>query len=466
MSIPLFCKNRKVALMGLGMTGQSLIKYLTKYNISPICWNDAAERREKFEVQGAEIEDLNEPKVWNEIDLLIISPGIPFLYPEPHPVVKLARENSVQIITDIDLFFEHLNAKSNFTGKLKPKIICVTGSNGKSTTTALIHHILKGVSKNVEMGGNIGRPVMDLNLENSDSIKVIELSSYQIEIAGKLDPDIAIFLNFSNDHLIRHGGSGGYFFRKAKLFLVGNPKINIIGIDQKEGRYLANFLEAGNDPRNVVIKISTLGPVSCSKWSVFISNDFIIEVREGKEVFKSDLTKVLKIPGQHNRQNACASFAACRALGLSSKRSFDKIFGFRGLPHRTELIRNFHGIVFVNDSKATNMESVKKSLGTFDNIRWIAGGLKKEGDDINLNSFFSKIEKAYLIGSSAEEFSNSLKGLDHDICEQLDKAVLTAYKEAKPGDTILLAPGCASFDQFKSFEDRGDKFRKLVNGLS
>ena len=326
--------------------------------------------------------------------------------------------------------------------------------------------MLSGMSKKVEMGGNIGRPVMDLNLEDADSIKVIELSSYQIEIAGKLEADIAIFLNFSNDHLTRHGGLGGYFFSKARLFLEGNSKFNIIGIDQKEGRYLANFLEARYDSSRVVIQISTSGPISGSKWSVFILNNFLIEVKAGKEVFRSDLRQVLQIPGQHNKQNACASYAACRALGVSSKNSFKKISGFRGLPHRTELVRKINEIVFVNDSKATNMDSVKKSLSTFSNIRWIAGGLKKDGDNINFKSFFPKIKKAYLIGSSAADFSFSLKGLDHEICNRLDQAVRSAYEEAKAGDTILLAPGCASFDQFESFEDRGDKFRKLVDGLA
>ena len=466
MSIPSLYKNRKVALLGLGLTGHSLIRYLKTCNISPICWDDDVCKRTKFKTKGVELVDLYKSEPWKDIDLLIISPGIHFLYPEPHPVVNMARENSVQITTDIDLFFENLNINSNLKGNSKPKIICITGSNGKSTTTALIHHMLSGMSKKVEMGGNIGRPVMDLNLEDADSIKVIELSSYQIEIAGKLEADIAIFLNFSNDHLTRHGGLGGYFFSKARLFLEGNSKFNIIGIDQKEGRYLANFLEARYDSSRVVIQISTSGPISGSKWSVFILNNFLIEVKAGKELFRSDLTQVLQIPGQHNKQNVCASYAACRALGVSSKNSFKKISGFKGLPHRTELVRKINEIVFVNDSKATNMDSVKKSLSTFSNIRWIAGGLKKDGDNINFKSFFPKIKKAYLIGTSAADFSFSLKGLDHEICNRLDQAVRSAYEEAKAGDTILLAPGCASFDQFESFEERGDKFRKLVNGLS
>ena len=457
--------DKKVALLGLGITGQSLISHLKKFGIDPICWDDEETQREKFKAKGIEIFDPNNPKIWKELDILVISPGIPFLYPEPHSVIKLARENAVQIATDIDLFFDCLEAKSNFEGTARPKVICVTGSNGKSTTTALIHHMLTGMSKDNEMGGNIGRPVMDLNMENPQCIKVIELSSYQLEIATKLQLDIGIFLNLSRDHLTRHGGLGGYFSSKSKLFHQGKPQYSIIGVDQNEGKSLANSLEVNNSFKTSVIQISSMGPVVGSNWAVFISKNFMIEVKSGKEIFRADLAKVLKIPGEHNQQNACAAYAACRALGLNPGQSFRKIGGFEGLPHRTALVRSLDKIIFVNDSKATNLESAKKSLRTFKNIRWIAGGLKKEGDIIDFSTYRSRIKKVYLIGSSSKEFSSSLKGIECEICGELAIAVSNAYRDSNPGDTVLLAPGCASFDQFKNFEERGEEFCKIVNEL-
>ena len=463
--VPPNYKNKRVALLGLGLTGGSLIKHLKSFGIDPICWDDDETKRNAFIGEGLLIEDLNTPNIWKDLDLLIISPGIPFLYPEPHPVVTLARQNAVHITTDIELFFDFLHEKYTDEGALRPTVICVTGSNGKSTTTALIHHILSGMSKDTEMGGNIGKPVMSLNLENPRSIKVIELSSYQIEIAGGLEPDVAIFLNLSNDHLLRHGGLGGYFLTKSKLFHQGNPKFSIVGVDENEGKCLAASLEARKDPISPVIQISIMGPILGADWSVFISNEFIVEIKSGEEIFKSVLQEVLQIPGDHNKQNACAAYAACRALGFSPKNSFEQIRGFKGLPHRTAVVKSLDGIIFINDSKATNVDSVRKSLKTFDNIRWIAGGLKKDGDIIDFNAYFSRIKKAYLIGSAATEFASSLTGLEYEICGELEMAVRSAYEEADEGDTVLLAPGCASFDQFKNFEDRGNKFCKLVENL-
>ena len=458
-------KNKKVAVLGLGLTGVSLINHLQNFGIDSICWDDDETKRKQFVAGHSKLCNLNDPKIWQDLDLLIISPGIPFLYPQPHPVVKLARENSVQVTTDIELFFDFLHSKSTMQGTSRPTVICVTGSNGKSTTTALIHHMLTGMSKDSEMGGNIGTSVMDLKTDNPQSIKVIELSSYQIEISGRLEPDIAIFLNISNDHLERHGGFGGYFLAKSKLFFQGKPKFSIVGIDQKEGKCLANSLEENTNFNTTVIQISVSGPVLGSSWSVFASNQSIVEVKFGREIFRSDISKVLQIPGHHNMQNVCAAYAACRALGSKPKQSIEKIFGFKGLPHRTELVRELDGVTFINDSKATNVDSAKKSLVTFNNIRWIAGGIKKEGNSTNFDSVLPKIKKAYLIGASSSELVSSLGDLEYEICGELEVAVTSAHNDAEIGDTVLLAPACASFDQFKNFEERGEKFCKLVNQL-
>ena len=452
-------KKRTIAILGLGLTGRSIVNYLKKSENELICWDDDPSKRNQFKNKNVRILDLCDPKYWINIDLLLISPGIPYLYPRLHPAVINALENSVRIDNDIGLYFE------NFKNK-KTKFICVTGSNGKSTTAALINHILSQLSNNSQLGGNFGRPVLEFENDYSDNFKVLELSSFQIEIANFLSPDIAIFLNFSKDHLDRHGGIGGYFNSKAGLFYKGMPKFSIINIDQPEGKYLANFLEYDSRFKTKVIHFSSTGIIMKSKWSISLVDNLIIEKKYNKEIFRSNIRNFVNLPGEHNLINACIAYMTCKLLKKEPLKILSKMKNFKGLPHRSAFVRKINNVTFINDSKATNMDSALKSISSFNRIRWIVGGQKKEGDDFNIQPFQKKIKKVYLIGSSSLEFSKLIKGIDYSICINLNKAVQKAFEDSEPGDTILLAPGCASFDQFENFEKRGEKFCELVNGLS
>ncbi len=453
-------KKRTVAVLGLGITGKSIIDYFKNSEIELICWDDDLNKRRQLINQKIKLHNLSDPEIWADIDTLLISPGIPYLYPKAHPAVINALENSVRIDNDIGLFFENMSNKNK-----KPDIICVTGSNGKSTTTSLINHILASISNNSEIGGNIGRPVLELRNDKSKKFNVLELSSYQIEIANFLSPDIAIFLNLSNDHLERHGGIGGYFNAKARLFYSGLPKFSIINIDQPEGRNLANNLEKNRNINTKVIHISSNKTNIKSKWSISLEDDFIVERKDGLETFRHNIRKYVNLPGEHNLMNSCIAFITCKLLQIDSIQILKNIKNFKGLPHRSELVRKINEVTFINDSKATNMDSALKSITTYNRIRWIVGGQKKDGDSMNIESQKKKIKKIYLIGSSAFELSKLFDGMAYSMCYDLDKAVKSAFKDSEPGDTVLFAPGCASFDQFENFEKRGEKFCELVNFL-
>ena len=453
-------KKRTVAVLGLGITGKSIIDYFKNSEIELICWDDDLIKRKQLINQKIRLHNLSDPEIWADIDTLLISPGIPYLYPKAHPAVINALENSVRIDNDIGLFFRNMINKNK-----KPFTICVTGSNGKSTTTSLINHILNSISNNSELGGNIGRPVLELNNNKSIKFNVLELSSYQIEIANFLSPDIAIFLNLSSDHLERHGGIGGYFNAKARLFYYGLPKFSIINIDQPEGRYLANILEKNSNINTQVICLSSNKTNTNFKWSISLEDDFIVERKDGLETFRYNINQYVNLPGEHNLINSCIAFITCKLLKIDSTQILNNMINFKGLPHRAELVRKINEVSFINDSKATNMDSALKSIMTYDRIRWIVGGQKKDGDKVNIESQKKKIKKIYLIGSSSFELSKSFDGMNYSMCINLDNAVERAFKDSEPGDTILFAPGCASFDQFENFEKRGEKFCELVNFL-
>ena len=293
---------------------------------------------------------------------------------------------------------------------------------------------------------------------------VLELSSYQIELARALTPDIAVFTNLSPDHLDRHGGMGGYFAAKRRLFAEGGPDRAVIGVDEAEGRFLANQMAQGpGDDR--VIRISSGQKLDGFGWAVFARKGFLSEWRHGRQVASIDLRGVPGLPGAHNHQNACAAYAAVRPLGLAPKVIEAAFHGFAGLPHRSQLLRTLRGVRYVNDSKATNTDAAAKALQAFPKIRWIAGGLGKEGGIAALGPHLGAVTKAYLIGHSARDFALRLGTTPHEICETLDRAVARAAEEAEPGEVVLLAPAAASFDQYPNFEKRGDHFTALVAAL-
>jgi UDP-N-acetylmuramoylalanine--D-glutamate ligase len=286
----------------------------------------------------------------------------------------------------------------------------------------------------------------------------VELSSYQTELARRLAPDVAVFLNLSPDHLDRHGGLGGYFAAKRRLFEIGAPETAIVGIDEPEGRYLASICE---DP----VLVTAMQRPRGEARAVFMNRNHLTEWRAGRQIAAFDLRGAPALIGRHNHQNACAAWAACRALGLGPRQIEEGFASFPGLAHRLERIGNARGVAFVNDSKATNADAAAKALQSFGRIRWIAGGRPKEGGIEPLRPLFGRVAKAYLIGEAAPAFAATLGQTPHAVCGTLDAAVAAAVAEAEPGDTVLLAPACASFDQFADFEARGEAFRALVRPL-
>lgn len=454
-------EGRKVAVLGLGRSGLATARALLAGGAEPLLWDDAPQSRAAAEAAGFALTDLGRAPALDGVAALIVSPGIPHLYPRPHPVIARALERGVPVDNDIGLFFRSF-ATSDWDGfDLAPRVVCVTGSNGKSTTTALIHHILRQAGRPAQMAGNIGRGVLDIDPARDGEVIVLELSSYQTDLARALTPDIAVFTNLSPDHLDRHGGMGGYFAAKRRLFAEGGPDRAVVGVDEIEGRYLANQLsESADDDR--VIRISSGQKLDGPGWSVFARKGFLSEWRKGRQVASIDLRGITGLPGAHNHQNACAAFAAARALGLGP-RSIEEAFGsFAGLPHRSQLVAERDGVRFVNDSKATNADSAARALQAFAKIRWIAGGLGKEGGIAALEPHLGSVVKAYLIGHSARDFALQIGPVPHEICGTMDRAVARAAAEAQPGEVVLLAPAAASFDQYPDFEKRGEDFMAQV----
>ena len=448
-----------VGVLGLGRSGLATARALAAGGAIPLCWDDNPAARETAEAEGFAVADLT--REMGSLATLVVSPGIPHLYPKPNPVIAAAYEAGVPVDNDIGLFFRSLGQGEWMMHDTPPKVIAITGSNGKSTTTALIHHILEHAGREAQLAGNIGRGVLDIDPPGDGGVVVLELSSYQTDLARALTPDVAVFTNFSPDHLDRHGGIGGYFAAKRRLFAEGGPDRAIIGVDEAEGLYLADQLAvAPADDR--VIRISSARKLTGPGWQVFARKGFLSEYRKGKQVASIDLREVKGLPGAHNHQNACAAFAACRTLGLSPRLIEDAFASFGGLPHRSQRIAEKDGVAYVNDSKATNVDSAAKALQAFHNIRWICGGLEKEGGLGPLLPHTSSVSKAYVIGREAANFAIQLTGIEAEVCTDMETAVARAMAEAQPGDTVLLAPACASFDQYDSFEKRGEDFTNRV----
>ncbi len=474
--IPLeLADKKKFAVLGLGRSGLSAARALQAGGGIPLCWDDDPEKREIAAAQGFRVVDLTHKPNWSrhKISCLIVSPGIPHLYPAPHPAIERAWEAGVPVDNDVGLFFRHFSvsvhrlvlSRRRRYNLSPPVIICITGSNGKSTTTALIQDILVNAGFRAQMGGNIGRGVLDLDPPPRGGAFVLELSSYQLELARSLNPGISVFLNFSPDHYDRHGGRGGYLAAKARLFTDGAPHHAVIGVDEPEGRFLA-----GRWGRQSLSRISLRTELSHSGVSV-IDGQLVERDAEGEVQARVDLTTLPTLKGEHNFQNCAAAWAVCRVLGLSSDDILAGMQNFAGLPHRTEVLGRMANVLFVNDSKATNIASTRYALSAFDDIFWIAGGQAKAGESLEaLRPYYDRVQRAYLIGEAARDFAAILDGeVPYCLCDTLERAVSEATRDALQSKlrapVVLLSPACASFDQFQDFAQRGDRFRELVADL-
>mgnify|MGYP003631314574 CR=1 FL=1 len=456
--------GKTVAVLGFGRSGRTAALALIEGGAHPVVWDDGQAARDAAEADGFDLRDLTKSGAFEGVACLIVSPGIPHLYPEPNPVISKAWAAGVPVDNDIGLFFQSYATDEWGGFNTIPKVIAVTGSNGKSTTSALIHHIVLENGRAAQLAGNIGRGVLDIEPAHDGEVVVLELSSYQTDLARSLTPDVALLTNISPDHLDRHAGLGGYFAAKRRLFAEGGPDRAVIGVDEIEGQFLANQMSEGQaDDR--VIRISSGQKLETLGWTVFARKGFLSEYRKGRQVASIDLRSIKGLPGAHNHQNACAAYAACRTLGFSPKGIEAAMHAFGGLPHRSQLVGEKNGVCFVNDSKATNVDSAAKALQAFGQIRWVCGGLQKEGGLGGLLPHLGAVQKAYVIGREAEDFARQLVGVETLVCTTMKAAVAAAAADARPGDVVLLAPACASFDQYDNFEQRGDDFMAQVHAV-
>ncbi|MEQ9333706.1 UDP-N-acetylmuramoyl-L-alanine--D-glutamate ligase [Thalassobaculum sp.] len=451
-----FARDHVYAVMGLGKSGAVAARALAAAGASVLAWDDSAERRAALDsTPGVTVADLAARGLAG-VDALVLSPGIPHTHPEPHPVAAAAKAAGVPIIGDVELLLRALPDR---------RLVAITGTNGKSTTTALIGHVLAGAGVPVEVGGNLGRPALEFDDPGADGVIVLELSSYQLELTPSLAPTVAVWLNVTPDHIDRHGDLAGYVAAKRRIFAHQTPSgLAVIGCDDAISRDVAERLR--RDGRRVV-DVSGEGPVV---GGVYAEDGELVDARSGRPETVLVLAEAPALPGDHNAQNAAAAYAACAALGLRQQAIADGIRGFPGLAHRQERVAAADGVLYVNDSKATNADAAARALACYSAIYWIAGGRGKEGGVSSLAPYFPRIRKAYLIGESAGSFARQIgDGCPTALCRTLEMAVRQAHLDARadgrPDAVVLLSPAAASFDQFPNFEARGDRFRALVQDL-
>ncbi len=456
--VPTF-EGKDVAVFGLARSGIAAARALMAGGARVCAWDDNEAARKAAEAAGVPLVDLNR-RDWQNFSALVLSPGIPYRFPEPHRIVRMAQLVGVPVIGDMELFARAVNALKEYE---RPRIVGITGTNGKSTTTALIGHILKQAGKDVRVGGNIGVGVLDLEKLHGGAIYVLELSSYQLDLVETLKCDVAVMLNISPDHLNRHGGMDGYVQAKRRIFRNQGPNDTaVVGVDDTRSQVMCTQLSAEGIRRVV--------PVSAEYGlgrGVSVLDGKVCDSMMNRSMEVRDIATARALPGRHNHQNAAAAYAACRALGLEPADIIRGIMSFPGLAHRLETIGEIDSVRFINDSKATNAQATEQALRAFPKCYWIVGGRPKEEGIDDLAPFFPGLKRAYLIGESTEAFARTLAGkADFVKSRTLDVAIEAAFADARAsgekGAVILFSPACASFDQFRDFEHRGDTFRALA----
>lgn len=446
-----------VAVLGLGRAGLASARALMRGGAIVWAWDDRKSARDQATVAGVPLVDL-ETCNWRELTTLVLAPGVPLHFPMPHPVVVKAREAGCEIIGEVELL-ARTDRGATFIG--------ITGTNGKSTTTALIGHIFGFAGRSSAFGGNLGQPALDLERQGGDGAYILEMSSYQLDLTTSTRFDTAILLNISPDHLERHGSLDGYVRAKKSIFArQTEDDWAIVGVDDEISAGI--FGELTNDGSRRVVGVSSTKRVP---GGVYCVEGKLVDELDGTPRPVADLTSVRTLPGAHNWQNAAAAYAAARSRGLRAETIVQAIATYPGLPHRQEEIEGPDGIRYVNDSKATNVDAAVRALMSYDDIYWIAGGRAKEGGFDGLELGIGRIRHALLIGEATEALASYLeRRVPYSRTVTLDAAVRQARSIAMEQDAdnpvILLSPACASFDQFDSFEARGDAFRNIVTSLS
>ncbi|MBL8788956.1 MAG: UDP-N-acetylmuramoyl-L-alanine--D-glutamate ligase [Rhizobiales bacterium] len=449
-------KGKRVAMFGLARSGISCARALTLGGAEVFAWDDSDPAVEKARAEGLQVTNLHTVD-FRTLSALVLSPGVPLTHPEPHWTVVKARAAGIEVIGDTEVFARAMQG----TGA---RMVAITGTNGKSTTTALIGHVLKEAGLDVDVGGNIGQAVFNLRQPARDRIYVLELSSFQIDLMPGLSPDVGILTNLTPDHLDRHGDMQHYADVKARMFAKQRDgQTALVGVDDEWCAEIAGRIHGGPDVRRVSVVRSLDNGIS--------AHDGILrDMRDGGVSATLDLRDMPALRGRHNWQNACMAYGAARAMDVDARLIAEAMRSFPGLAHRMQEIGRAGAVAFVNDSKATNADAAEKALATYADIFWIAGGIAKSGGIEPLAPYFPRIRKAYLIGVAAVDFAATLAGkVEFEICETLPRAVQAAHRDAAASaaadPVVLLSPACASFDQYKNFEVRGDAFAEIVSRL-
>jgi UDP-N-acetylmuramoylalanine--D-glutamate ligase len=451
--------RKKVAVFGLAGSGLATASALLAGGADVVGWDDSQDRIAQAVGKGIPVADLREQD-WSKIVGLVLSPGVALTHPAPHWSVGLARAMAVEVIGDVELFCRERRAHAPGA-----PFVAVTGTNGKSTTTALIAHICAQAGFDTQLGGNIGTAILSLAPPQIGRVHVIECSSFQIDLATSLDPSIGILINLTEDHLDRHGTMGNYAAVKERLVAgVPHDGAAIVGVDDNRCQAIAD--RAARAGRRVV-RVSVRHPLA---YGIYLDAERIVEATGGTAQEIAQLGNIGSLRGRHNAQNAACAVAAALALGVERRSIQAGLRSFPGLAHRMEQVGRKDRTLFINDSKATNADSAAQALACFGDIFWIAGGKPKTGGIESLAGYFPRIRKAYLIGAAAEEFAKTLDGkVDHVTVGTLDRAVEEAARDAAASGldhpVVLLSPACASYDQFENFEARGAGFRNLVQKL-
>jgi UDP-N-acetylmuramoylalanine--D-glutamate ligase len=451
--------GKKVAVFGLGGSGLASARALQAGGAEVIAGDDGDEKLAEAAAAGIATADLRTIS-WVGISALVLTPGAPLTHPAPHWSVGLAREAGVEVIGDIELFCRERRRHAP-----DAPFVAITGTNGKSTTTALIAHLMRVAGYDTQMGGNIGTAILSLEPPRKGRVHVIEMSSYQIDLTPSLDPTVGILLNLSEDHIDRHGTMAHYAEVKERLVAGVLPQgTAIVGVDDGFSRDIADRLERAGKR---VVRVSVRHPLPDG---ISVEHETVLRTAGGARSEIARIGGIGSLRGLHNAQNAACAAACALALGLAPDTLQHGLRSFPGLAHRMEQVGRRGDVLFVNDSKGTNADAAAHALSSFSDIFWIAGGKAKQGGITSLTGYFPRIRKAYLIGEAAKEFSATLGGeVPHEISETLDVAVANAARDAEAAGlkeaVVLLSPACASFDQYRNFEIRGAKFRELVQAL-
>jgi UDP-N-acetylmuramoylalanine--D-glutamate ligase len=446
-------RGKSVAVFGLARSGLACAEALQLGGAQVVGWDDSPESVAKAEAKRIPVADLRQIDFRN-FGSLVLSPGVPLTHPEPHWTVRKARDVGIEIIGDTEVLQRELKGSGAI-------LVAITGTNGKSTTTALCGHVFRSAGRDAEVGGNIGTAACLLGPPAKGRVYVLELSSFQIDLMPSLRPDVGILTNITPDHLDRHGTMENYASVKARMFaLQGRGDTAVIGVDDVWGTAIAERASGGAD----VVRVSVTRPISSG---IQVLDGLLEDLRDNTRI---DLRQMRSLKGAHNWQNAGMAYAAARAIGIATADIVAAFSSFPGLQHRMQEVARLGSVAFVNDSKATNAEAAAKALGSFDRIYWIAGGIAKSGGITSLKDFFPRIVRAYLIGESTDEFAMTLGSeVAFEKCGTLDRAVEAAARDAVRENlkdaVVLLSPACASFDHYPNFEVRGDAFVRAVAGI-